>query len=117
MVFGVAACVSVCAAIACSDPPAPSLAPTPPPTTVAPAAEIEAAPSAPARVRYDLAAHLARAELRDGDTLVVDFGTPGAAKYTLGGWRTRVGRDAMDGDASVSVIENVTGFVLAPSDR
>jgi arylsulfatase A-like enzyme len=73
------------------------------------------------RIRYDLAAHLARAELRQGDSQVIDFGVPGAAKYTLGGWRTRVGADRREGEGSetaitASVIENVTGFVLVPSD-
>lgn len=75
------------------------------------------------RVRYDLAAHLERAELRQGEAQVVDFGEPAAAMYTLGGWRTRVGRDLVDraaaGEApgvTASVIENVTGFVLVPSD-
>lgn len=49
------------------------------------------------------------------------MGVVGAAKYTLGGWRTRVGRDVRettpDGSvATSSVVENVTGFVLVPSD-
>lgn len=49
------------------------------------------------------------------------MGVPGAAKYTIGGWRTRVGRDVRerlpDGSiATSSVIENVTGFVIVPSD-
>lgn len=75
---------------------------------------------APVRVRYDLAAHLERMELRQGDAQVVDFGVPAGAMYTLGGWRTRVGRDHREGegDAEVtaSVIENATGFLLVPSD-
>lgn len=125
--FALAACGSVGAAIACSGPadPAPVVVPDPtavpgpseptapaPPTTTA-----DPAPAGTARIRYDLAAHLPRAELRDGDTLVVDFGTPGAAKYTLGGWRTRIGADVHDGDVTASAIENVTGYLLAPSDR
>ncbi len=112
----------VSAVVACSGAPDP----------IAPATEITGAPAIvgsdptptrsepadlPARVRYDLAAHLARAELRQGSTLVVDFGTPGAAKYTLGGWRTRIGDDVTEGQVTASAIENVTGFVLAPSDR
>jgi len=70
------------------------------------------------RVRYDLAAHLARAELRQGEAQIIDFGVPGAQKYTLGGWRTRIGRDVREGqpEVSASVLENVTGFVLVPSD-
>src|SRR5690606_26438897 len=58
--------------------------------------------------------------LRQGDAQVVDFGERSAAMYTLGGWRTRMGGDRQEGegDAAVraSVIENVTGFLLVPSD-
>ncbi len=128
MLFGLAACVSVGAAIACSGgservtnvQPEPTGTPVadpevPPATTALPDPEV-AATGTP-RVRYDLAGHLARAELRDGDTVVVDFGTPGAAKYTLGGWRTRIGSDVREGDVTASAIENVTGYVLVPSDR
>ncbi len=73
-------------------------------------------------VRYALARHLARAELRRGDALVIDLGVPGSAKYTIGGWRTRVGRDVTErpeGEppASASVIEGVTGFVIVPVDQ
>lgn len=84
--------------------------------------EPRAAASAPARarIRYELAAHIERAELRHGDAQVIDFGEPSAAMYTLGGWRTRVGRELeeRDGDSAVrvSAIENVTGFVIVPSD-
>ncbi len=78
------------------------------------------APPARARIRYDFTAHIERAELRQGDAQVIDFGEPSAAMYTLGGWRTRVGRDLeeRDGDNAVrvSAIENVTGFVIVPSD-
>ncbi len=124
LLLGVAACASVGAAIACSGPAQPELVAEPAPDPAAgpdPVPDPErgpdpGAPRAP-RVRYDLAAHLPRAELRHGDTLVIDFGTPGAAKYTLGGWRTRVGDDVRDGEVTASAIENVTGFVLAPSDR
>lgn len=109
------------AVVACSSSPDP----VPPPSTTVPPVVVADSPTPPepsepegaSRVRYDLAAHLARAELRQGSTLVVDFGTPGAAKYTLGGWRTRVGDDVTEGDVTASAIENVTGFLLAPSDR
>src|SRR5687768_17099934 len=54
------------------------------------AAESETAaappPEGPVRVHYDLGSWLPRAEVRQGTTLVVDFGAPGGAKYTLGGW-------------------------------
>ncbi len=46
-----------------------------------------AAPTAPRhRVRFDLAEHLERAEVREGENLFVDLGTPAGDKYTLGGW-------------------------------
>ncbi|AKF07793.1 sulfatase-like hydrolase/transferase [Sandaracinus amylolyticus] len=91
---------------------------TPAEPGAAPAATAPSAAAAPerVRVRYDLAAHLERVELRQGDAQVVDFGVPAGSMYTLGGWRTRVGRDRVEGDVTASVIENVTGFVLVPSD-
>lgn len=95
-------------------------APSPPGASEAPSTEhptSEAAPSAPERVRYDLAAHLARAELREGSSLLIDFGTPGAQKYTLGGWRTRISTDVVtEGDATSNAITSVTGFILVPAD-
>ena len=71
---------------------------------VAPAAEPE-----PVQVHYDLAAHLERAELRDGRSLVIDFGEPGAAKYTWGGWMSGTGDDHTfpaegEGDGVTSLI-------------
>lgn len=102
------------------------------PATPAPSAPAEVAPSGGAvevaapvdpasiRVRYDLAAHLARAELRQGEAQVVDFGVPGGAKYTLGGWRSRFGGSVREGQGdqaiTAAVIENVTGFMQVPSD-
>lgn len=78
---------------------------------------LPAEPERPERVRYDLATHLPRAELRQGESLVVDFGVPGAHKYTLGGWRTRVAREGVtEGEVTASAVTNVTGFVLVPSD-
>ena len=62
--------------------PGPSAGGPAEPGTAAAAGTVAAAPPAdPAsfRVRYDLAAHLARAELRQGDAQVVDFGVPGGA--------------------------------------
>lgn len=123
MLFGLAACASIGVAVACSGGSDPVVSPEPTSASPAPSPSTSdstsdsPSPSGAPRVRYDLAAHLARAELRQGDTLVVDFGTPGAAKYTLGGWRTRVGDDVVEGDVTASAIENVTGFVLAPADR
>jgi arylsulfatase A-like enzyme len=93
-------------------------------TTESPSAEGDreaARPTGSPRVRYALARHVPRAELRQGETLVLDMGVPGSAKYTIGGWRTRVGasvNERPEGQpaASSSVIENVTGFVIVPSD-
>ncbi|MBX3251785.1 MAG: sulfatase-like hydrolase/transferase [Myxococcales bacterium] len=66
-------------------------------------------------VRFDLARHAARAERFDGDTLLVDFGEPGAAKYTLGGWRTRTGDDhAFDG-VTTTLIPGVIGELALPA--
>jgi len=106
--------------------------PTPPTATTetqaTPEGTLEATPTeaaqalrGEARVRYALARHVARAELRQSDSLVIDFGVPSAAKYTIGGWRTRIGRDVRETEsdghiATSSVIENVTGFFILPSD-
>ncbi|MEM9074495.1 MAG: sulfatase-like hydrolase/transferase [Myxococcota bacterium] len=68
------------------------------------------------RVSFDLSTHLDRSELRHGDALVIDFGTPAAAQYTLGGWRTRIGDDHRFGEVTTTLIEGVTGQVLLPSD-
>ncbi len=54
-------------------------------TTESPSGEGDPQPTRPTgapRVRYALARHVPRAELRQGETLVLDMGVPGAAKYT-----------------------------------
>ena len=86
-----------------------------PAAAAAPATEA-AGPTAQRRavVRYDLAAHLARAELREGRTLVMDHGTPGAAKYTLGGWQTRTGAHHDFDGTSALVIPGTIGKVVVP---
>ena len=75
----------------------------------------------PQRVIFDLAAHPERAETRwrvnEADALVIDYGTRAAAKYTLGGWRTRVGRDHDFGETSTTLLEGVTGLFLLPVER
>lgn len=107
-------------ALACGDdaPPAPPT--SNPAATVEEPTPAEATPptaEAPERMRFDLAAHVPRAELRQGDALVIDFGTPGAHKYTLGGWRTRVSTESViEGEVTASAITNVTGFILVPAD-
>ena len=120
-----------CGSSSSSSTPEPAAAPTDPASaTTDPAsgeAPREAAPTPQGRerVRYDLAAHVARAELRQGEAQVIDLGVPGGHKYTLGGWRTRIGRDVRetvhveggsDQVVTSSIIENVTGFVIVPSD-
>lgn len=123
LVLGLSSVLSFALAIACggeeSPPPpaaAPSLAPAAAPAGPAPSGPAPA-PEGAERLRYDLAAHLARAELRHGTSPVIDLGTPGGHKYTLGGWRTRVAVESvLEGDASASAITGVTGFVLVPAD-
>ena len=79
------------------------------------AAPVERAADAVAmRPHYDLAAHVARAELRHGRALLVDFGAPSGAKHTLGGWQTRTG-DAREIDGtSALLIPGAIGKVIVP---
>ncbi|HHH28554.1 MAG TPA: hypothetical protein ENK57_09435, partial [Polyangiaceae bacterium] len=73
-----------------------------------------AAPDGPVRVRYDLARHVARAELFHGEARVIDLGAPSGQQHTLGGWRTRTGESAEIEDTTVSLLTHVTGFYLLP---
>lgn len=63
---------------------------------------------------YELARHLAHAEVRRGDELIVDFGAVGEAKYTLGGWNThmRAGVD-LDG-VTAALVTGSYGDITAP---
>jgi len=88
--------------------------PTPAPTAVA--ATPAPVGGAAARVHLDLAAHLARAELRHGPTLVIDHGVPGGAKYTLGGWLTQTGDDHDFAGTSALLIPGTTAKLLLPAD-
>ncbi|MAQ16367.1 MAG: hypothetical protein CMN30_16450 [Sandaracinus sp.] len=81
-----------------------------------PATEPAAEPDAPERVRFDLARHRARAEVWQGATRVVDFGTPAGARHTLGGWRTRTGGNHTFGETTTLLIEGVTGELVLPLD-
>jgi choline-sulfatase len=73
------------------------------------------AQSAGARsVYYDLAKHHGHAELRSGDSLLMDFGNPGDAKYTLGGWNTRMRRGSAVDGASVAFVSGSYGDVIVP---
>lgn len=65
---------------------------------------------------YDLARHVDHAELRQGRTLVVDHGVPSAAKYTLGGWRTRVARSLQVDDTSAALARGTRADYLVPVD-
>lgn len=76
-----------------------------------PAADVE---PRPVRIRYDLARHLARAELRHGDARVIDLGAPSGHQHTLGGWRTRSGDTHVFDGTTAAVVRDVTGFVLLP---
>lgn len=66
-------------------------------------------------MRYDLARHVARAELFHGDARVIDLGAASGHQHTLGGWRTRTGdtHDFADG-TSATVVRDVTGFFVVP---
>ncbi len=108
-------------ALCCSEGAQEPAASAPPATVAAAPGEASAAPadppsSASERVAYALGRHLDRAELRAEGTLVVDFGTPAAAKYTLGGWRTRVGPDRRLGGTTATLIRGLTGELLLPSE-
>lgn len=76
-----------------------------------PPVQVAAAPAvpdpsqpAPGRLHFDLAAHPERAELRRGDTLLVDFGTRGGAKYDFGGWLSGAGDDHRFGETDAVVV-------------
>ncbi len=89
------------------------------PTQVA--SEGTRAPAQNLRIRYAFAEHIERAELRHVDAANVsvqlaDGGSVGFQKYTLGGWRSRFGRSAMDAETSVAVMEGLTGFLHLPLD-
>lgn len=82
----------------------------------APSEPVRAQPAEPAkqRVVYDLGAHVEHADLFRGDTLVLDFGEPGGAKYTLGGWGTRVIPGADIDGATTAFVRGSYGDVLLP---
>lgn len=65
-------------------------------------------------MRFDLARHRARAELLDGGDRLLDFGAPGGASVTLGGWRTRTGDTHRFGEMTTLLVEGVTGEIVLP---
>src|SRR5688500_13247800 len=78
-------------------------------------APVAAQTSGARAVFYDLARHRADAERRIGSAVVVDFGAPGDAKYTLGGWNTRMRPGiAIDG-STVSFVSGSYGDVIVPT--
>lgn len=77
----------------------------------------EAEPPVAYEVRYGLATHLERAELRHQGALVADLGVPGGAKYTLGGWQTGVGSSRIVDGTSVAIVPGDTGRFLLPSNH
>ncbi|MFK7984449.1 MAG: sulfatase [Sandaracinaceae bacterium] len=100
----------------CDDP-----APADPPVDVTAESPTPSAPAAPedsrpARIRFDLARHVARASLHHGDALVVDLGTAAGHQHTLGGWRTRVGDTRVENETTTSLVRSVTGFYVLPLD-
>lgn len=88
------------------------------PARVAPraasAASSEPVPSAPLTVFYDLAQRQSDAELRCGDALLIDFGVPGDAKFTLGGWGTRMRPGVMLGSDSAALVSGTYGELQLP---
>jgi choline-sulfatase len=65
------------------------------------------------RVRFALAEHLERAELREGGGLFIDLGVPGGAKYTHGGWSSQVGPDRdVEGTSAALTIGSRARFAL-----
>jgi choline-sulfatase len=81
-----------------------------------PTAPGEAPAEAPASATYyDLARYPMRAELRQGDAWIVDLGTDGGHRHTLGGWRTRAGhRHTFEDGTTATVLSGVTGLLVLP---
>jgi arylsulfatase A-like enzyme len=65
-------------------------------------------------VFYDLAKHRDHAELRLGQTLLIDFGTSAAAKYTLGGWSTHMRPGADIDGVRAALVNGSYGDVIVP---
>ncbi len=72
------------------------------------------APRAPEQIYYDLALHRDHAEIFQGETRVVDFGAAGDAKYTLGGWGTRVRGSAEVDGVSAALVRGAYGDIVLP---
>ncbi|MDD9946187.1 MAG: sulfatase [Myxococcales bacterium] len=79
----------------------------------------EAVPTDQPGKRKALSAHLNLQNLAhladvDHEGLFVDFGTPSAAKYTVGGWNTGWGKDGVDGDTHFTYVASNTGRLYVP---
>jgi choline-sulfatase len=69
------------------------------------------------RVHYALANHLVHSELRQREAQLFDFGVPGDAKYTLGGWLgRRTETQTLDGRSGLRVRASSLKLQL-PADR
>jgi arylsulfatase A-like enzyme len=64
----------------------------------------------------DLLAHPERAELRRGGALLVDFGEPGDAKYTIGGFTTGFGRELLLQGATTRLLPAKVGRIALPAE-
>jgi choline-sulfatase len=85
----------------------------PPPAAAPPTTRTSS--SAPAgRIVYDFAAHVEHAELRRGESLILDLGETGGAKYALGGWGTRVVPGLEVDGATTAFVRGSYGDVLLP---
>ena len=78
------------------------------------AAPVGAQTAGPRAVFYDLAKHRDHAELRLGKALLIDLGTPAAAKYTLGGWSTHMRPGAQLDGVSAALVSGSYGDVIVP---
>jgi choline-sulfatase len=93
-----------CAALALScahasaDPPS---APAPERSALSP--EAPAIESARARIRFALARHFERAEIRYLGTQILDLGSPAGSQHTAGGWMSNVGPDREIDGASAAI--------------
>jgi arylsulfatase A-like enzyme len=108
--------LSLVGLLGCDDEGARSGATEPGPEPPPAVGDVET-PAVAFRTHFDLAAHVERAEIYEGDALVMDHGVRGGAKYTLGGWQTRTGPSHdVDGTPAL-IVEGVTAKVVLPVAR
>jgi choline-sulfatase len=69
------------------------------------------------RAYYAFAPEIARAEIRRGDTRLIDFGEPSDAKYSLGGWLTlTAGETLSSSKANAVVVRSKSAKLFLPLD-